>query len=570
MKTLGRSLIPLLCLLLATPTLAQWPTNIRENLPLSADSLITRWPVALPYPNGGILAVFMQCGMPAGIVYQIIDRYGQLQFPEPQSFWPALMGQYYAYCNMQAIPDGEGGALIVWMAQDTTAAEFSHYAQRLDSLGNICWGDSASRVWVGHNGSWVVCLDGLGGFYLAGDPYYYVPNSLGLRVQHVGGDGQPLWEDSGRVVTTFLADQREPRIAPDGFGGFYLVWDDHRPPYQYGGALFMQRFDSEGVELWHPAGGRYFSNYSSTIEILPDGQHGLMLHGPTTTLMANNLYRVSPEGDALWMRTNVSYYNSAHMVAGEPGFFYIGFRFGGPTLEACGVYGQRVDLDGRRYWFGQGLNRASAEFDRINFLWTADDIAFAYRYPYFYGAYNFQHYIQGGARTSYLHIQALDSLGIKKFGNRGVLISVLNGGPPEEIAVVHDLNVVADDSGGAAAVWCLESNQQNNFHVFAKHVMADGSLGGPEPPSRAAAPSNLNQSLSVSQNLIRYELPGSGRVSLVLYNLLGQQVAVLEESERVAGSYTVPLNLDHLPSGIYLLQLTTPAGAQTAKVAVVR
>jgi hypothetical protein len=44
----------------------------------------------------------------------------------------------------------------------------------------------------------------------------------------------------------------------------------------------------------------------------------------------------------------------------------------------------------------------------------------------------------------------------------------------------------------------------------------------------------------------------------------------LEESEHIAGSYPVPFNLGQLPSGIYPLRLTTPAGAQVAKVAAVR
>jgi hypothetical protein len=54
---------------------------------------------------------------------------------------------------------------------------------------------------------------------------------------------------------------------------------------------------------------------------------------------------------------------------------------------------------------------------------------------------------------------------------------------------------------------------------------------------------------------IRYELPYASRVTLTLYNLLGQEVMTLVDGHKPAGMYDVQLNAGSLPSGMYLYRL---------------
>lgn len=51
--------------------------------------------------------------------------------------------------------------------------------------------------------------------------------------------------------------------------------------------------------------------------------------------------------------------------------------------------------------------------------------------------------------------------------------------------------------------------------------------------------------------VIRYQLPRSSRVSLIVYDLLGQQIATLVNGEQSPGSYSVEFSGEKLPSGIY-------------------
>ena len=73
-----------------------------------------------------------------------------------------------------------------------------------------------------------------------------------------------------------------------------------------------------------------------------------------------------------------------------------------------------------------------------------------------------------------------------------------------------------------------------------------------------------------SGTVIRFALPVSGAVDLSVYNLAGQQVAMLVEGVRQTGSYSI--NWDGrdesgraLASGVYLYQLRTEVGQKEVR-----
>jgi hypothetical protein len=61
---------------------------------------------------------------------------------------------------------------------------------------------------------------------------------------------------------------------------------------------------------------------------------------------------------------------------------------------------------------------------------------------------------------------------------------------------------------------------------------------------------------------ISYSVPKDGNVKLVIYDLLGSEVMVLENANKTAGSYKVQFNAGAIPSGIYFYRLE--AGGFTA------
>lgn len=93
----------------------------------------------------------------------------------------------------------------------------------------------------------------------------------------------------------------------------------------------------------------------------------------------------------------------------------------------------------------------------------------------------------------------------------------------------------------------------------------------------------LAKAFSLSQNhpnpfnpmtSIEYYLPRSGEVSLVIYNLLGEEVARLVDGEMPSGSHTAVWNASNVSSGIYFYRLRAgpPAGGfvQTRKMVLLK
>ena len=73
-------------------------------------------------------------------------------------------------------------------------------------------------------------------------------------------------------------------------------------------------------------------------------------------------------------------------------------------------------------------------------------------------------------------------------------------------------------------------------------------------------PNPFNPSTTIS-----FALQTSGRVSLKIYNVLGQQVAVLVDAVKSAGIYKITFDASALSSGVYFYRLTTGAGISEAK-----
>jgi endoglucanase len=70
--------------------------------------------------------------------------------------------------------------------------------------------------------------------------------------------------------------------------------------------------------------------------------------------------------------------------------------------------------------------------------------------------------------------------------------------------------------------------------------------------------------------IIRYRLPYSGYVTLVLYDVLGRQVAVLVKNVIAAGSHEVELNGARLSSGVYYYRLTEGSYTSIKKLILVK
>jgi hypothetical protein len=128
----------------------------------------------------------------------------------------------------------------------------------------------------------------------------------------------------------------------------------------------------------------------------------------------------------------------------------------------------------------------------------------------------------------------------------------------------------------------LSSEPQSDRSISRIHIIPDNEL----PPSLPSFEDDLSvggeitpREFMLSQNFpnplnptttIRFELPKESHVTLIVYNLLGQEVLTVIDEVRTAGKYDVRMDGSSLSSGVYFYRLQTNNYASTKKFLLIK
>lgn len=114
------------------------------------------------------------------------------------------------------------------------------------------------------------------------------------------------------------------------------------------------------------------------------------------------------------------------------------------------------------------------------------------------------------------------------------------------------------------------SNINKNYSIASGGIVSSaGDISGPKE----------NESLYLSDNypnpfnpgtVIRYRIPYEGEITLKVYDILGNEVARLEEGKKPPGSYEVTFNGSGLASGVYFYELRTDKFRNVKKLMLVK
>ncbi len=225
-----------------------------------------------------------------------------------EGMWPANLYIGSDATGFSMVPDGNDGVLTSYVNYSFPDTDRRIRGERVDRSGNTLWGDitisnanglGTSIVSDGHGGAISAAIisdfdelrlfrtdgDGINQWSMYGiDPFewQYVRTYGGYSVKVIsdreGGaivamvtanpgydegnilinrvlmDGSIAWETSGIVVNTTLGGGFNLRMAPDGFGGAYIVWEDGRNYDSTGYDIYAQHFDADGVPQWATGG----------------------------------------------------------------------------------------------------------------------------------------------------------------------------------------------------------------------------------------------------------------------------------------------------------------------------
>jgi hypothetical protein len=122
-----------------------------------------------------------------------------------------------------------------------------------------------------------------------------------------------------------------------------------------------------------------------------------------------------------------------------------------------------------------------------------------------------------------------------------------------------------------------DQNLENNVYTYRlKQVDFDGTF---EYSSEVEVDVNVPATFSLEQNYpnpfnpstnIKYSVPEAGNVKLSVYNLVGEEVAVLVNGYTDAGQFEVSFDASNLSSGVYLYKLQSANSVITKKMTLLK
>ncbi|GAB5409767.1 MAG: hypothetical protein BalsKO_21320 [Balneolaceae bacterium] len=107
------------------------------------------------------------------------------------------------------------------------------------------------------------------------------------------------------------------------------------------------------------------------------------------------------------------------------------------------------------------------------------------------------------------------------------------------------------------------------FKLIVNSNSSVSNENGSDLPTVVALDQNYPNPFNPSTN-IRFELPQSGNVELLVFNILGRKVATLVDQRMESGYHQIRFNARDLASGIYLYQLRTSEATITKKLTLIK
>lgn len=203
-----------------------------------------------PDGRGGCIVAWNRVGAASNILAQRVDAAGT-------KVWSASgvevsVGTSNA-TRARIVSDGAAGIVACWLDGRYHPAwnEFKDiYAQRLDSLGTVCWADTSVVVLGFGSAPYYAFPDMVandaGRFYVAW--YDWRSSGFDIYAQSLDIDGQALWGAHGVPVCVNPLDQVAPRIAAGPADALFCAWVDHSV------AIGGQLLDAAGAMQWSSSG----------------------------------------------------------------------------------------------------------------------------------------------------------------------------------------------------------------------------------------------------------------------------------------------------------------------------
>lgn len=527
--------------------------------------------------------------------------------------------------------DQAGGFIVVWEDERSGSYNYDIYAQRISSSGVPLWQSNGVPVCTAQREQTLpkIISDGNGGAIITWTDFRN--NSPGtsftdIYAQRINAEGVPQWAANGVIVCNATNSQLNPNITTDGNGGAIITWNDERIG-NFNTNVYAQHINSEGLATWESNGVLISSDITPRYPyaIVSDESGGAIitwaahktddeqLHIYAQRIDANGSVMGAPNGMPVCIAPVMQ--NFPQIINSNPGEVIICWVYRKNDSQVD-IYAQRLMYNGTQMWADNGAPVCTLPGLKLHPLLIPD---------YTGGAIITWYDLRSGDYDVYA--QRIDVDGYVLWPAEGVPVAVWQNAQMES-------KLVSDGKGGAIITW-VDYRDNNESDIYAQRIDKDGNIQwtdngipvcsehhrqlNPEIMSdgyggafitwsdgRAADSYNDIYAQQLDQNgqlgvgassieekhpsaslymlgqnypnpfnpktTITFQLPVGCKVSLKVFDILGNEVAELVNEYKPAGKHEVcfpsekEIPAPRLTPGVYFYQLNAGGFTRTKKM----
>ena len=470
--------------------------------------------------------------------------YGNLLAQAPDIAWTKIYGGAEREIGNSVYQTIDGGYIISGITQSFGSGMEDIYLIKTDANGNTLW----TKTFGGTEEDWGRCVKQTSdnGYIIAAHTFSFGKGNGDVYLIKTDAKGDTLWtrtyggteEDRGNVV------QQTP---DNGYiiAGFTMSFGSGNAD------AYLIKTDANGSTLWTKTFGG--SNDDSGNSVQQTSDSGYIVAGNTYSLGASNinayLIKTDANGDTLWTRT-----------------------YGGVDL-AIGFSVKQTSDNGYILAGAKSINIAENDFDFYlvktnsngDTLWTRTyggtdvDICLSVLQTPDGG------YFLAGTKTdtpegAFDYSAANDIYLVRTDSNGDVLWTKTLGGTDHDAVGEGSTIMQQTSDNGYIIVGSTESYGMGSIDVWLIKILPEAAV--------SVENDNIPSSFALFQNYpnpfnpvteINFVLPSASRVSLEVFNVLGQKLATLVDEKRAPGNYRVEWDGDGFPCGVYIYRMKTEA-----------
>jgi len=466
--------------------------------------------------------------------------------PNPDTLWTRTYGgsSYEEAYSVQQTADG--GYVIAGCTASFGAGWYDFYLVKTDSQGDTLW----TRAYGGGMGDYARSVQQTsdGGYIVAGRTGSFGSGGWEIYLVKVNGQGDTLWTRTyggGSTDEAYSVQQ----TADEGYivAGYTESFDAGS------GDFYLVKTNGSGDTLWTRAYGGSGWDLATSVQQTADG--GYVVAGMTRSFGAGDcdfyLVKTNNSGDTLWTRT----YGESSC---EEAFSCQQTTDGGYIVAGF------TDSSGANY-YDFYLVKTNSSGDT---LWTR-----TYGGSYWDGAYAVQQTTDGGyvaaGPTVSFGAGNYDFYLVRTNSQGDTLWTRTFGGSESDNA--YSIQQTTDGGYVVAGItYSFGAGFYGDVYLVktGPEISEAEPIGTPTPSQYILHPIFPNPFNPSAQ--ITFELPKAGEVSLVVFNLLGQEVATLAHGMQSAGTHVAAFDGSHLASGIYFYRLQAGDFVQTQKMVLLK